>query len=173
MKLRDMVLTSLLMAIGLVLHQVTPPIVAGMRPNFLLVMLFVSLFINPSPRNALLAGMLGGIFAALTTSFPGGQIANIVDELITSQVMAALIRKGKNVNQKIMVPVVGFIGTIMSGTNFLLVAMLVTGALPAAFPVLFTTIVVPTAAINTVATSVLYGIISATSSVQRQKDVNQ
>ncbi|MDN5331048.1 MAG: hypothetical protein PWP45_273 [Tepidanaerobacteraceae bacterium] len=171
MKLKDMILTSLLMAIGLILHQITPPIVAGMKPNFLLAMLFISLFINPTPKNALLAGMLGGVFAALTTSFPGGQIANIVDELITSQVMAALIRGGKNVNQKILVPVVGFVGTIMSGTMFLLVAMLVTGALPAAFPVLFTTIVIPTAAINTVATSVLYGIIAATGSAARQKDV--
>ncbi|MFO7151877.1 MAG: tryptophan transporter [Bacillota bacterium] len=171
MKLREMILTSLLMAIGLVLHQVTPPIVAGMKPNFLLAMLFIALFLNPAPKNALLAGLLGGIFAALTTSFPGGQIANIVDELITSQVMAALIRAGKNVNQKIMVPAVGFLGTLLSGTLFLLVAMLVTGALPAAFPVLFTTIVIPTAAINTVATVVLYGIVAATNSVVKQKDV--
>ena len=160
LKLRDMILTSLLMVIGLVLHQITTPIVAGMKFNFLLVMLFISIFVNPSPKNAFVAGALGGIFAALTTTFPGGQIANLVDELLTSQVVALIIRMGRNVNQKFMVPLIGFIGTVVSGTIFLLAAMLVTGALPTAFPVLFTTIVIPTAVINTVATSVLYGLVN-------------
>ncbi|MGB4287308.1 MAG: tryptophan transporter, partial [Tepidanaerobacteraceae bacterium] len=46
MKLKDMILTSLLIAIGLVLHYVVPPIVGGMKPDFLLAMLFVALYID-------------------------------------------------------------------------------------------------------------------------------
>ncbi|MGB4483023.1 MAG: tryptophan transporter, partial [bacterium] len=36
MKIKNMVITALLMAIGLVLHQIVPPIVGGMKPDFLL-----------------------------------------------------------------------------------------------------------------------------------------
>ncbi|TYP51679.1 tryptophan transporter [Thermosediminibacter litoriperuensis] len=168
MKLRDMVLTSLFMAIGLVLHQITPPLVAGMKPNFLLAMLFVALFINPAPKNALLAGMVGGIFAALTTSFPGGQVPNIADQIITAQVVALLIRHGRGVSPRIFVPLISLAGTSLSGTVFLLVAMMVTGTLPAAFPVLFTTVVLPTAAINAVVTGILYGLVMATGKVARK-----
>ncbi|MDD4570180.1 MAG: tryptophan transporter, partial [Tepidanaerobacteraceae bacterium] len=52
-----MILTSLLIAIGLVLHYVVPPIVGGMKPDFLLAMLFVALYIDHSPKNALVAGL--------------------------------------------------------------------------------------------------------------------
>ncbi|MGB9812947.1 MAG: tryptophan transporter [Thermovenabulum sp.] len=158
MKLKDSLITALLMAVGYVLHQVTPPIVAGMRPNFLLIMLFFSLFLNPKPKNALLAGFLGGIFAALSTTFPGGQIANIVDELITGQVVALLIRMTPSLNRQIAVPFITLVGTMLSGAIFLSVAMLVVGALPAAFSALYTMVVLPTAAINTVAALVLYNV---------------
>ncbi|ADL06859.1 tryptophan transporter [Thermosediminibacter oceani] len=168
MKLKDMILTSLLMAIGLVFHQITPPLVAGMKPDFLLTMLFVALFINPAPKNALLAGMVGGIFAALTTSFPGGQVANIADRIITAQVVALLIRRSRGVSLRIFVPLTGLVGTILSGTVFLLAAMMVMGALPAAFPVLFTAVVLPTAAINSVVTGILYGLVTATGKVVRK-----
>ncbi|KYO67271.1 tryptophan transporter [Thermovenabulum gondwanense] len=158
MKLRESILTALLMAIGYVLHQVTPPIVAGMRPNFLLVMLFLSIFINPKPANALLAGFLGGVFAALSTTFPGGQIANIVDELITSQVIALLVRVTPNLNRQIAVPIFTLLGTMISGAIFLSVAMIVVGALPTAFSTLYTVVVLPTAAINTVVGAILYNL---------------
>ena len=64
MKLKDMILTSLLIAIGLVLHYIV--LVGGMKPDFL--QCFVALYIDNSPRNALVAGLLLGYFP-LTTDF--------------------------------------------------------------------------------------------------------
>ncbi|WP_422446574.1 tryptophan transporter [Thermoanaerobacterium sp. DL9XJH110] len=167
MKLKDMILTALLMAIGLVLHQVVPPIVGGMKPNFLLAMLFVALFINNSPKNAFLAGVLGGTFAALTTTFPGGQIANFFEEIITAFVVSLLIKLMSKLSPHISVPVVGFLGTVESGTVFLTIALLVVGSLPVAFPVLFMTVVIPTAIINTFVTYVCYNIVFAARKVMK------
>lgn len=167
MKLKDMILTSLLLAIGLVLHHVIPPIVAGMKPDFLLAMLFVALYINNNPKNALLAGILAGIFSALTTGFPGGQIANLVDKLITSYTVFLLINIFSRVNAHLSVPVVAFIGTLVSGSVFLFTALKVVGSLPAPFSILFATVVLPAAVINTGATYICYNIVFSTKKVMR------
>jgi len=162
MKLKDMILTSLLIAIGLVLHYVVPPIVGGMKPDFLLAMLFVALYIDNTPKNALVAGLLAGIFSALTTGFPGGQIANMVDKMVTAFVVIAMIKLFANINSNLTVLITAFVGTVISGVVFLETALLVVGSLPMAFPVLFTTIVIPTAVINTIATFVCYKVVSST-----------
>ena len=143
MKLKNMILTSLLTAIGLVLHQITPPIVGGMKPDFLLAMLFVALYIDHSSKNSFLAGILSGIFSALTTTFPGGQIANLCDKMVTAIVVMLLIKAFSRFNSNILVGITAFIGTIVSGTVFLGTALLIVGELPVAFPVLFTTVVLP------------------------------
>ncbi|MDI3534755.1 MAG: hypothetical protein PWQ82_1120 [Thermosediminibacterales bacterium] len=163
MKLKNMVLTSLLLAIGLILHQIVPPIVAGMKPDFLLAMLFVALYIDNTPKNAFLAGILAGIFSALTTGFPGGQIANPVDKMVTAFTVFFMIKAFSRLNTQLTVPVVAFIGTIISGTVFLGTALLVLGGkLPASFPVLFTTVVLPAAAVNTITTYICYNVVFST-----------
>jgi len=158
MKLRESITTALLMAIGLILHQITPPIMGGMKPNFLLAMLFVSLFINPVYQNALLGGFLGGIFAALTTTFPGGQVANLVEEIITAFVVVTLIKLTVRFNRHITVPAIALIGTMESGIVFLGIASLLVGGLPLAFSVLVATVVIPAALINTVVTYAAYNV---------------
>lgn len=168
MKLKDMVLTALLLSIGLILHQITPPIVGGMKPNFLLAMLFVALYINSSPKNAFLAGVIGGIFAALTTSFPGGQVANFFEEIITAFVVSFLIKLTAKISPHLSVPLVGFIGTVESGTVFLAIALLVVGSLPVAFPVLFVTIVIPAAVINTFVTYICYNVVFSARRVMKK-----
>jgi hypothetical protein len=168
MKLKDMVLTALLLSIGLVLHQITPPIVGGMKPNFLLAMLFVALYINNSPRNAFLAGVIGGTFAALTTSFPGGQVANFFEEIITAFVVSFLIKLTAKLSPHISVPIVGFLGTVESGTVFLTIALLVVGSLPVAFPVLFVTVVLPAAVINTFVTYICYNVVFSARRVMKK-----
>ncbi|NLU10787.1 MAG: tryptophan transporter [Tepidanaerobacter acetatoxydans] len=161
MKLRDMILTSLLIAIGLVLHYIVPPIMGGMKPDFLLAMLFVALYIDDSPKNALLAGILAGIFSALTTSFPGGQIANMCDKIVTAFAVIAMIKVFSKLNQNVSVIITAIVGTIISGTVFLETALLIVGSLPVAFPVLFTTVVIPAAAVNTIATFVCYKVVAS------------
>ncbi|GAQ24739.1 MULTISPECIES: tryptophan transporter [Tepidanaerobacter] len=161
MKLRDMILTSLLIAIGLVLHYIVPPIMGGMKPDFLLSMLFVALYIDSSPKNAVLAGILAGIFSALTTGFPGGQIANMCDKIVTAFAVIAMIKAFSHLNQNAAVIITAIIGTIISGTVFLGTALFVVGSLPLAFPVLFTTVVLPAAAVNTIATFICYKVVAS------------
>jgi hypothetical protein len=168
MKLKNMVLTALLMAMGLVLHQIVPPIVGGMKPDFLLAMLFMALYIDNSPKNALVAGLLAGIFSALTTGFPGGQIANMCDKMVTAFVVMAMIKATARMNRHISVPIVAFIGTIISGIVFLTTALMVVGSLPMAFPVLFTTIVLSAAAVNTVTTYIVYNVVFSTAKIMKK-----
>lgn len=169
MKLKDMILTSLLIAIGFVLHYIVPPIVGGMKPDFLLAMLFVALYIDHSPKNAIVAGILAGIFSALTTGFPGGQIANMCDKIVTAFVVMTMIKLFANVNSNISVLVTAFIGTVISGVVFLQTALLIVGNLPVAFPVLFTTVVIPAAIVNTIATFICYKVVFSTKNMVAHK----
>jgi len=130
-----------------------------MKPDFLLAMLFVALYIDNTPKNALVAGLLAGIFSALTTGFPGGQIANMVDKFVTAFAVMAMIKVLANFNSNLTVLFTAFVGTVLSGVVFLQTALFVVGSLPLAFPVLFTTIVIPTALINTVATFLCYKVV--------------
>ena len=162
MKLKNMVLTALLMAIGFVLHQIVPPIVGGMKPDFLLAMLFIALFIDDSPKNALVAGLLAGIFSALTTGFPGGQMANLCDKLVTSFAVVALIKATAGFSKHFSVPLVACLGTMISGTVFLATALVVVGSLPVAFSVLFVTVVLPATLVNAVTTYIVYNMVFST-----------
>jgi len=162
MKLKNMVLTALLMAIGLVLHQIVPPIVGGMKPDFLLAMLFIALFIDDSPKNALVAGLLAGIFSALTTGFPGGQMANLCDKLVTSFAVVALIKATAGFSKHFSIPLVACLGTMISGTVFLATALVVVGSLPVAFSVLFVTVVLPATLVNAVTTYIVYNMVFST-----------
>jgi len=169
MKLKDMILTSLLIAIGLVLHYVVPPIVGGMKADFLLAMLFVALYIDHSPKNALLAGLLAGTFSALTTGFPGGQVANMVDKFVTAFAVMAMIKAFQSFNSNLTVLFTAFVGTVISGVVFLQTALFVVGSLPMAFSVLFTSIVIPAALINTAVTFICYKVVFSTKSMITHK----
>src|SRR5690606_33145384 len=92
MKLKNNIFTTLLLAIGLIMHQITPGILGGMKFDFLLIFMFVSLLLNHRFENAILTGILGGLLSAMTTSFPGGQIPNIIDKLVASLVIFVLIK---------------------------------------------------------------------------------
>ncbi|HHY46923.1 MAG TPA: tryptophan transporter [Firmicutes bacterium] len=147
------------MAIGLVLHYVVPPIVLGMKPDLLLSMLFIVLLMESDPRLAMEAGIIGGILTALTTGFPGGQIPNLIDKIVTTLVMMGLIRVMRPaVGDKLLPAIVGVVGTILSGAVFLGSAALIVG-LPGPFKVLFTSVVLPAALVNTIALVILYPLV--------------
>lgn len=168
MKVKDMILTSLLVAVGFILHHIAPPIVGGMRPDFLLAMMFVALYIDNSPKNAFLAGALSGIFAALTTTFPGGQVANMVDKMVAAFAMILLIRLFDRFNTHFSVPAAAFIGTFISGVTFLWVALMVAGGLPMAFSVLVFSVVLPAAVVNVFVTYICYQIVFAARKVMKR-----
>lgn len=158
MKVKEMAVTALFLALGLILHQITVGLLAGMKPDFVITMLFVSFLIIRNARLTLPAGLAAGIIAALTTSMPGGQLPNIIDKLITAAVAMGLIKLlGGRLNSYLLAGLVGFLGTIVSGLAFITAVAFIVG-LPAPFMALFVTVVVPTAVINTFLTPFLYGL---------------
>lgn len=178
MNIRETAQIALLLAVGYILHQIVPGYGAGMKPDVLLGMLFVIILIYRSFRVALTAGMVAGIITALTTSFPGGQIPNVVDKILTglfiyllvkfiALTLERLLKKASlqvfgirtSLGSFISSAIIGFIGTIFSGTVFLITALALVG-LPAPFKVLFATVVIPATIANTVVTVILYPLVS-------------
>jgi hypothetical protein len=156
MNLRKNITTALLIAIGYIMHQVMPGTIGGMKFDFMLPFIFVALLLDSSFKGTILTALLGGAITALTTSFPGGQIPNIVDKLVTSIVVYLMIKAaGKLKGKSITIGIMTFIGTMVSGTVFLYTALLLAG-LPAPFMVLFTGIVIPTAITNIFVTLLVY-----------------
>ena len=159
MSLRANLQVALLMAIGTLLHLVAPGYGGGMKPDLLLSMLFIVILLNPKLQPTILAGLLAGFLAAMTTTFPGGQIPSIFDKLAAAFVAFGLISMFKErINHYVMSALLGLIGTIVSGVIFLGSALAITG-LPVPFEVLFVTVVLPTSIVNTIAIAILYPIV--------------
>lgn len=158
MNMKKMILNSLLLGIGVLLRQLTPPFLLGMKPDFSLVMLFIIIFYNDDFKSCIASGFVCGIFAAMTTSFPGGQLPIFIDKLITTTIVYFTVKALKKhlVDQAVMVIVI-FLGTIISGTAFLYIAKILAG-LPADFSLLFVSIVLPASFINTAMGMVVFNI---------------
>lgn len=178
MSLRDLLQVSLLLAIGYVLHVIVPGYGAGMKPDTILAMLFVIILMHRNLRVTVTAGLGAGIIAALSTTFPGGQIPNIIDKSVTGMIVFLMVLLLANPLEKLLSKasvkvmgmslslgtflscgIIGFVGTIISGCIFLGSALLLVG-LPAPFKVLFSMVVIPTALANTIGVVVLYPMVA-------------
>ena len=152
MKTKQLVTNSLLLAIGFLLHYVTPAIGLPMQIDFSLITLILIITLNKNSFSTCLAsGVATGIFSGITTKFPLGFIPNIIDKITTAIVVYLLIKllDKTALHSKIKTIVVNAIGTLISGVVFLVSALILVG-LPVPFGVLFVTIVVPAIAVNTV-----------------------
>jgi hypothetical protein len=169
---RKLVLNSILLAIGLLLHQLTPALGFPIQPDMALAMMFVIMVLNKDDyKTCLVAGIITGVFTALTTKFPAGQIPNILDKTITVNVMFAFIyivyrlpflkklseKKKDTIVTSLLLP----IGTLVSGTSFLLAAKLIVG-LPGPFSALFVVAVLPATVLNLVAGLFLFKVVKMT-----------
>ncbi|KAJ51790.1 ABC-type multidrug transport system fused ATPase/permease subunit [Clostridium tetanomorphum] len=160
MKLKNFVLSSLFLAIGFLLHQITPPFLFGMKPDFLLIMMFIAIFLVNDYKITLIVGIVSGILTAAATTFPGGQIPNLIDKIITCQMVYILFKTLKNkLNSNMNIIIVCIIGTFISGMIFLTSAFFIVG-LPVSFGVLVLTVVLPATLINTVASFFLFKIVN-------------
>lgn len=157
MNLRKMATASLLLAGGLVLHGLTPPILLGMRPDFLLAMMFMVIIGGTTLAETLAVGLVSGMLTAITTTFPGGQVANVVDKIVTSLFVLGLVTLLGKAPSVVRVAVISSAGTVVSGMVFLGTAALLAG-LPGSFYSLMTAVVLPAAAVNTVTVLVLYPV---------------
>ncbi len=159
MRTKDLAQAGLLVAIGFILHAVFPPMVMGMKPDFSLAMLFIILIIKRDLKLGFLVAMATGIFTALTTGFPGGQIANLVDKMVTFAIISTIIPFVLNhFGQRIAAGIITAVGTLLSGAVFLGTAALIVG-LPGPFAVLFSTVVIPAAVINTVTAVIIFSVV--------------
>ncbi|MFT8870721.1 MAG: tryptophan transporter [Sporolactobacillus sp.] len=164
MKLKNLIIIALFLAIGTVLHAVFPGVVFGMKSDLSLVMLFLALCFFADRKSFLIIGLVAGILAGLTTSLPGGFFPNVIDKLCTSTVvflLAALIaRATSGKGRYVLSTVLAGIGTIFSGTVFISAAILITNLKAVVFLPMFVGMVLPTAAVNLVLFAVLYPLVA-------------
>ena len=150
---KQLVTNSLLLAVGFLLHYVTPAIGLPMQIDFSLITLILIINLNRNSFSTCLAsGVATGIFSGLTSKFPFGLVPNIVDKIITTIFVYLLLKllDKTALHSKIKTIVVNAVGTLVSGMVFLVSALLLTG-LPAPFIVLFITVVIPAIVVNTIA----------------------
>ena len=148
---KQLVSNSLLLAVGFILHYVTPAI-GSMQIDFSLITLVLIIVFNKNSFNTCIAsGIATGIFAGLTTKFPMGLMPNILDKIVTTVVVYFLIKllDKTSLQSRIKTVVVYAMGTLISGITFLTSALILVG-LPAPFKLLFATVVIPAVVINTI-----------------------
>lgn len=148
---KQLTTNALLLAVGFLLHYVTPAI-GSMQIDFSLITLVLIINLNKNSFSTCIAsGVATGIFSGLTTKFPLGFIPNIIDKITTAIFVYLLIKllDKTTLSIKIKTIVVNAVGTLISGVVFLASALLLTG-LPAPFSLLFVTVVIPAIAVNTV-----------------------
>ena len=148
---KQLVTNALLLAVGFLLHYVTPAI-GSMQIDFSLITLILIVTLNKNHFSTCIAsGIATGIFSGITTKFPMGLIPNIIDKIVTTIVVYSLIKllDKTTLSSKIKAIVVNAVGTLVSGVVFLASALILVG-LPASFGLLFATVVIPAIVVNTV-----------------------
>lgn len=169
MNTKNLVLMALLVGVGAALYVVTPGMVNGMKPDFMLTMMFIGILLFPTVKETFLLSLATGVLSGLFTTFPAGLIPNIIDKAVTGFVfLAAVIVLKKIVSNIAVSAVLVGLGTILSGGIFLSVALFVFKAnVGATFAVLFAGVVLPAVAFNIVAFVIIYPIV--TKLVKRSK----
>jgi hypothetical protein len=167
MNTKKMAANAILIAIGAILHQITPPF--GMQADFSLAMLFIIIVFNKDYKTTVACGIIVGVFAALTSKTPGGQLPNIIDKFITCNVIYLILLPLRNKISKMkQMALVLPLGTLISGTVFLTVLAIIAG-LPGgmSFETLFIAVVVPTMVMNTILGIVIFKIVEKIATVNK------
>ena len=149
---KQLVTNALLLAVGFLLHYVTPAIGLPMQIDFSLITLILIINLNKNSFSTCIAsGVATGIFSGLTSKFPLGLVPNIIDKLVTTIFVYLLIKllDKTALHSRIKAVVTNAVGTLVSGIVFLASALILVG-LPAPFFVLFVTVVVPATVVNTI-----------------------
>lgn len=160
MNIRALIILSLLVGIGTVLHQVVPPIM-GMTPDLLLAMMFLGILLFPRLQYVVLLSAVTAFLAALTTKFPMGEIASIIEKPFAAFSFFGLYLLVRHLlNSKVTSLVLTAIGTLISGTIFLTVALVILKVdVTGGFLALLGTVVLPTTLINTIIMAIVYPIV--------------
>lgn len=154
MNVRSITQSAMLLAIGTILHLI-PGFVNGIKPDFMLVCVFLAIILDPNFKTAIAIGLSGGILAGMTTSMPGGFLPNVVDKVVASILVYILVNLFLEKDQKSLSPlkeaIIFFVGTFVSGVVFL-AGMILTVGLPGGVGLgqMVLVIVLPTSAMNIV-----------------------
>ena len=160
MKTKAITLMSVLIGVGAVLHAVIPPLVFGMKPDLMITMMFLSILLFPKVQYVFITSIATAIISALTTGFPGGQIANMIDKPVTAFILLGLFLIAPSFfKSNLGAAIFTAVGTIISGVIFLTIALLFAG-LPSGtgFLALLITVVLPASILNTIMMVIIYPI---------------
>ncbi|WP_313893081.1 tryptophan transporter [Psychrobacillus sp.] len=159
MNTKNLVLMSLLVGVGAVLYIIIPGFNGGMKPDFMLTMMFIGILLFPDAKSVFLLGISTGVISGLFSTFPGGFVPNIIDKSVTAFVFFALILVVNKYAKKLPIAIaLTCVGTLVSGTVFLSTAIFIFGA-DVPFVGLLLAVVLPAIAINAIAFFVIYPII--------------
>ncbi|MEG0473743.1 MAG: tryptophan transporter [Solibacillus sp.] len=161
MNTKNLVLMALLIGIGTALYVVIPGFVQGMKPDFILTMMFIGILLFPTVKETFLLGLSAGVLSGLFTTFPAGFLPNVVDKFVTAFVFLAIVLVLKKLTTNMVLTTISVgIGTLISGVIFLSVALFAMGTdVGAPFLILFSSVVLPAVAFNAGAFIVIYPII--------------
>lgn len=160
LKIRILVILSLLVGIGAVLHAIMPPLFFGVKPDMLLSMMILGILLFPKPKYVLILSLATGLMSALTTGAPGGQIANMIDKPVTAFIVLGIFLLLKDrMNTKFSAPALAAIGTLISGSIFVTVISIIAGIPDGGLLSLFLLVVLPAAAVNTVIMLIVYPVV--------------
>jgi hypothetical protein len=142
---------AMLVAVGAALYLIIPGINGGMKPDFMLTMMFIGILLFRDVKSVFILTIATGVLSGLFSTFPLGFLPNIVDKLITGFVFYAVIKLFKSISSNLIASnVLVGLGTLLSGFIFLSVAIFILGVdLPFIF--LFATVVLPAVVLNGIA----------------------
>ena len=167
MNTKNLVLMALLVGVGAALYLVIPGFSGGMKPDFMLTMMFIGILLFPKASHVFLLAITTGVISGLFSTFPAGFIPNVVDKFVTAFVFFAVVIALKHFTQKLPIAVaLAGIGTLLSGTIFLSVAIFVLGV-DVPFVGLLLGVVLPAVALNAIAFFFIFPIV--TQLVKRSK----
>jgi len=169
MKTKKMILNAILIAIGVILHIVAPSIGLPAQPDFAVAMLFIIMILNKDYKTTVVVGIIMGIFTAMTTKTPGGQLPNIIDKLITCNIMFLVIKPlREKVNKNILIGILLLIGTMISGITFLSSLAILYG-IEGSIVTVIIAVVIPTAIINLFIGLILFKVVERALKISKIK----
>lgn len=162
MNTKKITVNAILLAIGVILHVAAPSLGLPAQPDFAVAMLFIIMLLNKDYKTTIISGVIMGIFTAITTKTPGGQLPNVIDKIVTCNLIyLVLIPLRAKANKNIQAIIVLLLGTLISGFTFLTSLSLIYG-IEGTVTAAIIAIVIPTAVINLGVGLVLYKIVERT-----------
>jgi hypothetical protein len=142
---------AMLVAVGAALYLIIPGINGGMKPDFMLTMMFIGILLFRDVKSVFILTIATGVLSGLFSTFPLGFLPNIVDKLITGFVFYAVIKLFKSISSNLIASnVLVGLGTLLSGFIFLSVAIFIL-SVDVPFLFLYATVVLPAVVLNGIA----------------------